>query len=121
MACMPTYVISCGEKFRLVTDHSAGQLSLNSLIDKDSRTVPLCGLQQLGYNICQHCAAEPHCPLVLFKCDVKGAYWLVPMHPLWRMLQAVWLPSSQDAINRNNVFGGGASGRCWWCVMSLIL
>ena len=121
MACMPTYVVSRGEKYRLVTDHSVGNLSLNSLVDKDFRAVPLCGLQQLGYNICRHRAASPHRLLVLFKCDVKGAYRLVPMHPLWQMLQAVRLPSGQFAINCNNVFGGGASGRCWWCVMSLIL
>ena len=43
------------------------------------------------------------------------------MHPLWQMLQAIRLPDGNFAINRCNVFGGGASGRCWWSVMSLIL
>ena len=51
MACMPTYIVSCKDKYQLVTDHSAGPLSLNSLIDKNDRAVPLCGLQQLGYNL----------------------------------------------------------------------
>ena len=59
--------------------------------------------------------------LVLFKCDVKSAYRLVPMHPYWQMLQAVRLPDGRFAVNRNNVFGGGVSGRCWWSVMSLVL
>ena len=103
MACMPSYIVVRSEKFHLVTDHSVGNLSLNSLIDKDSHTVPLCGLQQLGYNIHRHRAAQPHHLLILFKCDMKGAYRLVPMHPLWQMLQAVCLPSGQYAINHNNV------------------
>ena len=37
------------------------------------------------------------------------------------MLQAVRLPDGHFAINRNNVFEGGASGQCWWSVMCLIL
>ena len=43
------------------------------------------------------------------------------MHPYWQMLQAVRLPDGHFAINRNNVFGGGASGQCWWSVMCLVL
>ena len=39
----------------------------------------------------------------------------------WQILQAVLLPDGCLAINCNNVFGGGASGRCWWSVMCLIL
>ena len=37
------------------------------------------------------------------------------------MLQAAKLPDGSFTINRNNTFGGGASGRCWWCLMSLVL
>ena len=48
--------------------------------------------------------------VLVYKCDVKGAYRLIPMHPLWQMQQATKLPDGQFAINRNNVFGGGASG-----------
>ena len=51
MACMPTYIIACKEKLWVITDHSAGPLSLNSLISKDNRAVPLCSLQQLGYHL----------------------------------------------------------------------
>ena len=118
---MPTYVVARGEKLHLVTNHSAGSLSLNSLVSKEFCTVPLCGLQQLGYNIRRHWAEHPQCPSILFKCDVKGAYRLVPMHPLWQMLQVIHLPNGQYVVNCNNVFGSGASRRCWWCVMSLIL
>ena len=121
MVCMPTYIISRKDKLRMVTDHSTSNFSLNSLISKENRAVPLCGLQQLGYQLRHACAQYPSRQLVLFKCDVKSAYRLIPMHPLWQMLQAVCLPDGRFAINRNNVFGGGASGRCWWSVMSLIL
>ena len=121
MACMPTYVIARKDKLRVVTDHCAGVHSLNSLISKENRAVPLCGLQQLGYHLRRARAQYPTRQLVLFKCDVKSAYRLIPMHPYWQMLQAVRLPDGRFAINQNNVFGGGASGRCWWSVMSLVL
>ena len=48
------YVVARGEKLRLVTNNSAGFMLLNSLVSKEFHTVPLCGLQQLGYNICRH-------------------------------------------------------------------
>ena len=83
MACMHTYVISRKGKLRIVTNHSASQLSLNSLIGCDNRAVPLCGLQQLGYNLQHTRDCYPQCQLLLFKCNVKGVYRLVPMHPLW--------------------------------------
>ena len=110
MACMPTYVIARKEKLRIGMDHIAGTLSLNSLISKDSRAVPLCSLQQLGYQLCHAHKQFLDRQLVLFKCDVKSAYQLIPMHPYWQMLQAVKLPDGHFAINRNNVFGRGVSG-----------
>ena len=67
MACMPTYIIARKEKLRVVTDHSAGPLSLNSLISKDNRAVPLCGLQQLGYHLRRARAQYPDRQLTLFK------------------------------------------------------
>ena len=66
-------------------------------------------------------ASAAGCEIVIFKCDVKGAYRLIPMHPLWQMLQAAKLPIGLYVINRTNTFGSGASGRCWWCLMSLVL
>lgn len=34
MACMPVFIIHRNGKFRMITDHSFGPYSLNSLIDK---------------------------------------------------------------------------------------
>ena len=124
MACMPTYVIERRGKMQLITDQTCVHdltMGLNSLVDKEDRAVPLCNLQQFGYTLRDMKATSNGRDIVIFKCDVKGAYRLIPMHPLWQMLQAARLPDGSFVINRNNTFGGGASGRCWWCLMSLIL
>ena len=84
--------------------------------------MPLCNLQQFGYDLCDITKkAARGCDIVVWKCYVKGAYCLILMHPLWQMLQVVKLPDGHYAVNQNNIFGGGASGHCWWCLMSLIL
>ena len=124
MSCMPVYVITRKDKMRLVTDQTCTrdpQLGLNSLVAKDERAVPLSNLQQFGYHLRQLRADAASRRVLVYKCDVKGAYRLIPMHPLWQMQQATKLPNGQFAINRNNVFGGGASGRCWWSLMCLVL
>lgn len=120
MACMLSYMVKHGDKYCLVTDHSSEPHSLNSLISKEDHAVPLCGLQQFGYML--HKAwSESSTPIVIFKSDMSQAYWMVPMSPYWQMLQAVKLSNGQYAINHNNVFGGAASGHCWWSVMVLVL
>ena len=58
-------------------------MGLNSLVDKDERAVPLCNLQQFGYTLRVLKAAARGQDIVVFKCNVKGAYRLIPMHPLW--------------------------------------
>ena len=121
MACMPIHVVERKGKLRLVTDQSARPHLLNSLIPKDCHAVPLCGLLQFGYNLCKSHRRAHRRKINIFKCDVKSAYRLVPMHPFWQMLQVTRLPDGRYAVNRNNVFGSGASGHCWWSIMSLIL
>ena len=109
---------------RFITDQTcvhAPSLGLNSLVDKEERAVPLCNLQQFGYYLRDLKASANGRDIVIFKCDVKGAYRLIPMHPCWQMLQAAKLPDGTFVINRNNTFGGGALGRCWWCLMCLVL
>ena len=118
------YVIERKGKHRLITDHTCVQnpsLGLNALIAKDNRAVPLCNLQQFGYDLRNTKRYARGRDILIFKSDIKGAYRLIPMHPLWQMFQAGKLSDGTYIINCNNVFGGGASGRCWWCLMSLIL
>ena len=82
----------------------------------EDSAILLCNLQQFGYNLqAAKQNARGH-KLVVFKCDIKGTYHIIPMHPLWQMLQAVKLPDGTYAINYDNIFGGGASGQCWWCL-----
>ena len=81
----------------------------------------LCNLQQFGYDLQNAKCLARGCDILIFKSDVKGAYRLIPMHPYWQMFQAGKLSDSTYVINRNNVFGGGTSGRCWWCLISLLL
>lgn len=124
MACMPTYVIERKNKMRLITEQtciSDPSKGLNSLVKKENCAVPLCNLQQFGYDLRTAKEDSYGWKLVIWKCDVKGAYRLIPMHPFWQILQAANLPDGSYTINRCNVFGGGASGRCWWSLMSLIL
>lgn len=59
--------------------------------------------------------------IVIFKSDVLQAYRRIPMHHLWQPLQATQLPTGEFVINCNNVFGGAASGHCWWSVSALML
>ena len=124
MSCMPVYVINHKGKMRLVTDQTctrAPLLGMNNLVAKDERAVPLSNLQQFGYHLRALCARATDRRVLVYKCDVKGAYRLIPMHPYWQMLQATKLPDGRYTINRNNVFGGGASGRCRWSLMCLVL
>lgn len=120
MACMPSYVVKRCDKYHLVTNHSSELFALNLLISKDDRAVPLCGLQQFGYMLWKACTASSD-SIVIFKSDVSQAYRWIHMSPFWQMLQVVKLSDGQYVINHNNVFGGAASGRCWWSVMALVL
>ena len=85
MACMPMYVVKRKGKMCLITDQtciSDPSKGLNSLVDKEDRTVRLCNLQQFGYTLRELKAQSNGREIVIFKCDVKGAYRLIPMHPL---------------------------------------
>ena len=70
------------KKYRLVTDHSAGQFTLNNMIShEDIAGVTLNNVQDLG-NALQHLRQEnPDLDLILWKADVSEAYRCMPMHP----------------------------------------
>lgn len=121
MVCMPVFIIHRNGKFRMITDHSFGPYSLNSLIDKDHRSFPLASMQSFGRILRNAKKKANGRKIVIFKSDVSQVYRRIPMHPLWQPLQATQLPDGQFVINHNNVFGGAASGRCWWSVSALML
>ena len=108
-------------KFRLVTDHSAGEFALNNMISKeDIAGVTLDNVQDLGNALRVLHHLNPGSELVLWKADVSEAYRQMPMHPLWQIKQVVTLDSKRH-VDRRNVFGGRASQHIFHAFMSLVI
>ena len=98
------------DDLRLITDHSAGIHSLNSMIPQnDHPTYPLDNLHLLGEILISAQDNDNASNLVLFKSDVAEAYRLMPMHPFWQVKQAVQIQGVLH-IDRCGVFGGRKSG-----------
>ena len=73
---------------RLVTNHSAGNYSLNSMIKReDICGYPLDNMTQLGEMLLKKKEEFPDEELILFKSDISDAYRHLPMHPLWQVKQ----------------------------------
>jgi hypothetical protein len=122
MSHVPTHTVSKPhtDKLHLVVDHSAGEFSLNSLIDHADVYVCPDNIHDLGHNhlvACRHCGDAS---LWLFKSDVSQAYRRLPMHPLWQIKQVV-SHNGLRRVDRCNNFGGRASGKLWCTFMSLVL
>jgi hypothetical protein len=109
---------------RLVTDHSASDHSLNSLIPHHEGSVQLDNLQDFG-QVLRNIHDKSSSDLVLFKSDVSSAYRLMPMHPLWQIRQVVTLWKdgypAERRVDRCNVFGNRAAGRIWCSFISLVI
>ncbi|TFY54350.1 hypothetical protein EVG20_g9737 [Dentipellis fragilis] len=110
------------DKLHLVTDHSAGKFSLNSMIGKPApdEKVQLDNIYDLGHNLLQVRRLLPNIELDIFKSDVAEAYRLMPMHPLWQVKQVVSI-GRRRMVDRCNVFSGRRSGNIWCAFMSLVL
>jgi hypothetical protein len=91
MCGMPIHAVPKeGGKFRLVTNHSTSDYSLNSMIAKeDIAGVTLDNVQDLGEVIREHCQSYPQDVLHIWKADVSEAYQHMPMHLLWQIKQVV--------------------------------
>ncbi|KAG2340133.1 hypothetical protein BDR05DRAFT_977435 [Suillus weaverae] len=100
MYSMPIHAVPKeGGKFRLVTNHSAGEYSLNSMIAKeDIAGVTLDNVQDLGEAINKYQRHHPLDFLQIWKADVLEAY-----------------------LDCANVFGGRASQRISHAFMSLVI
>jgi hypothetical protein len=108
------------DKLRLVVDHSAGDYSLNSMIDSDDiRGTKLDGIHSLGASLLRFRRAHPEGELVMFKSDVSQAFRRMPMHPLWQVKQIVTV-DGQRHVDRNDNFGGRGSPKVWISFMSLV-
>jgi hypothetical protein len=122
MYSMPIHAVPKeGGKYRLVTNHSAGSFSLNSMIAKaDIAGVTLDNVQHLGNALRQFRQHEDNRPLIIWKADVSEAYRHMPMHPLWQIKQIVSFEGRRH-VDRANVFGGRASQRIFHAFMSLVI
>jgi len=111
MYCMPIHAVPKNETdFRLVTDQSAGDYSLNSMIHHDSITgYPLDNLHRFGEVLLHRKRTSPDVEYILWKSDIAEAYHLMPMHPRWQIKQVNTI-DGQRYIDQCNAFGECASG-----------
>jgi hypothetical protein len=122
MYCMPIHAVPKpnSSNFRLVTDHSAGPFSLNSMIDGDKvRGFPLDNMRHIGEMLLALRRVHGDRPLVMFKSDIAEAYRLLPMHPIWQLKQAVCV-DGEFHIDHRNCFGNCGSNGIFICVNALI-
>jgi hypothetical protein len=121
MYCMPLYVVPKPHtnSWRLVNDFSAGDFSLNSMVDRQYITgYPLDNLSHLGELLLRRKREKPGIKLVLWKSDVSEAYRICPMHKLWQIKQVVRV-QDELSVDRVNVFGGSSSGPIFISVNAL--
>ncbi|KAF5325358.1 hypothetical protein D9619_009632 [Psilocybe cf. subviscida] len=123
MYCMPIHAVPKSDvpgDFRLVSDQSAGEFSINSMVDdKKIHGFPLDNMTHVAEMLLHARSKEPDEELVMFKCDIADAYRLLPMHPCWQIKQIVPVGDVYHA-DRRNMFGGKASGSLFIAFNSLI-
>jgi hypothetical protein len=109
------------DKFRLVNDHSQEPYSPNSMITDTNPSFPLDSIDDLvGVLLTARRDHGENRQLVLWKSDVKSAYRLMPMHPLWQIRQIVTV-DRKHFVDRCNTFGNRAGGWVWASFISLVL
>ncbi|THH15183.1 hypothetical protein EW146_g5256 [Bondarzewia mesenterica] len=108
------------DSFRMVVDHSAGNYSLNLLIDRDAVGMHLDNVQDLACNLLSSRSEVGDAPIWLFKSDVSQAYRQLPMHPLWQIKQIVTV-DGEHQVDRCNNFRDRAGGFIWCSFFELVL
>ena len=109
------------EKLRLVNDHSAGQFSLNSMIDREDVVgAKMDSVSDLIGALLRYRKDNPDRSLILFKSDVSAAYRRLPLHPLWQLKQIITI-DNQKHVDRCTCFGGRGSCRDYTAFMGLVI
>ena len=105
----------------MVTDHSSGTFSLNSMIDHSLVTgYPLDNMVHMGEMLLSYRRnACDYQSLVMWKSDIAEAYRLMPLHPCWQIKQ-INTVDGQHYVDRNNAFGSSASGAIFIAFNSLV-
>lgn len=89
------------------------------ILHVDIAGYPVDNMKCLGEILLNIRRQEGNIPLTLFKSDVAEAYWLMPVHPFWQIKQ-IDTVDSLCFIDRNDAFGGHASG-CIWIIFSSLV
>jgi hypothetical protein len=122
MYSMPVHAVPKpnSSDLRMVTDQSAGEFSLNSMIPReDISGYPLDNMKRLGDILLHIRKTEGDGRLVMVKSDVAEAYRLMPVHPYWQVKQVNTINGSRN-VDRNNAFGGRGSGCIWIAFNGLV-
>ena len=105
---------------RLVTDHSTGPFSLNSMINCTQVTgFPLDNLHHLGEMLLDARRSIGNVPLTLWKSDISDAYRLLPMNPYWQLKQVITI-DGQCYVDWNLAFGSSGSPAIFISFNSLV-
>ena len=123
MYCMPAHAVPKPNStdLRMVTDHSSGSFSLNSMVDHDLVTgYPLDNMTHLGEMlIAHHFSNVYHRKTVVWKSDIAEAYRLMPLHPHWQIKQINTVDGLRY-VDRNNPFGNSSSAAIFISFNSLV-
>ena len=121
MYCMPCYVVPKPQHsgWHLMNDSSAGNFSLNSMVDRQYVTgYPLDNLAHLGELLLRKYQRGDR-QQVVWKSDIAEAYRMCPMHPMWQIKQGVRI-LGKLYVDRVNQFGGCASPAIFIAVNVLV-
>jgi len=123
MYCMPAHAVPKpnSEDLRMVTDHSAGPYSLNSMVNHDLVTgYPLDNMTHMGEMLLENRRSTADTvEMVVWKSDIAEAYRLMPLHPLWQMKQINTVDGLRY-VDRNITFGNSGSPTIFISFNSLV-
>jgi hypothetical protein len=123
MYCMPAHAVPKPNStdLRMVTDHSAGPFSLNSMVDHSLVTgYPLDNMTHIGEMLlAHHRSMTAKKRTIMWKSDIAEAYRLMPLHPHWQLKQVNTI-DGQRYIDRNNPFGNSSSAAIFISFNSLV-
>lgn len=123
MYCTPIHAVPKSDTpgdYWLVNDQSAGNYSLNSMVDNNQiQGFPLDNMWHVGKLLLDAWNDKPDKELVMWKCDISGAYRLLPMHPCWQIKQGVRV-DDEFFLDRRNAFGRMGTGSLFIAFNSLV-
>ena len=122
MYCMPIYAVPKphSSDLRLVTDHSYGKHSLNSMIKHDKVTgFPLDNMVHFGEMLMDLERRKPGEEKIVWKSDIAEAYRILPMHPRWQIKQINRIDNEYH-VDRCDAFGSSGAPAIFISFNSLV-